>query len=570
MAGMIESQHLALSFKEIETATENFRTCIGKGGYGPVYKGELLIAGKLTAVAVKRLNDRLGQGLKEFLTEIQLLTGQEHPNVVSLLGYCDEGTEKIIVYEYAERGSLNRYIRPSDTAYCLTWLERLKICVGAACGLDHLHSHVGKHQSIIHRDIKSANILLDDKWVAKISDLGLSKLSLAGLDRSAVISHACGTPGYVEPEYIISGIVTKKSDVYSFGMVLFEVLCGRSCTVKEDDGLYLSAPMIKEYYKGKKLDEIVHPILRKQISTDCMYKFSRIAYRCLQDDRERRPSMHVVKKELEETLKIEMSRSGSLSIEAESTNTQPVIQPIVVPALQTSESEKTNAIAAAPTDTQPIGVPALQYNELRKITANFGFRSEIGEGTFGTVYFGHLSSGQAAAIKRLKQNGQTDKAFLAQVSKVSRLKHDNVIQMLGFCIDDDLRILAYEYAPKGSLRDILHARGRHVILTWSERVKIATGAAKGLEYLHGMEIIHRDIKSSNVLVFDDHVAKIGDFDLSDQTDISLPKVLTLVVMHLSTQASLSFKAIVTRICCILRCPRCCFDLLYPTMPKVLF
>ncbi|KAF5782626.1 putative protein kinase RLK-Pelle-CrRLK1L-1 family [Helianthus annuus] len=106
-----------------------------------------LIAGKLTAVAVKRLNDRLGQGLKEFLTEIQLLTSQEHPNLVSLLGYCDEGAEKIIIYEYAERGSLNRYIRPSDTAYCLTWLERLKICVGAACGLDHLHSHVGKHQA---------------------------------------------------------------------------------------------------------------------------------------------------------------------------------------------------------------------------------------------------------------------------------------------------------------------------------------------------------------------------------------------------------------------------------------
>ncbi|KAJ0871303.1 putative protein kinase RLK-Pelle-CrRLK1L-1 family [Helianthus annuus] len=402
MAGLIESQHLALSFKEIETATENFRTCIGKGGYGHVYKGELLIAGKLTAVAVKRLNDRLGQGLKEFLTEIQLLTGQEHPNVVSLLGYCDEGTEKIIVYEYAERGSLNRYIRPSDTAYCLTWLERLKICVGAACGLDHLHSHVGKHQSIIHRDIKSANILLDDKWVAKISDLGLSKLSLAGLDRSAVISHACGTPGYVEPEYITSGIVTKKSDVYSFGMVLFEVLCGRSCTVKEDDGLYLSAPMIKEYYKGRKLDEIVHPILRKQISTDCMYKFSRIAYRCLQDGRERRPPMHVVKKELEEMLKIELSRSGSLSIEAESTDTQPVIQPIVVPALQTSESEKSNSIVASPTDTQPIGVPALQLNELRKITANFGVKSIIGEGTFGTVYAGHLSSGQAAAIKRFK------------------------------------------------------------------------------------------------------------------------------------------------------------------------
>ncbi|KAL8240780.1 hypothetical protein R6Q59_014136 [Mikania micrantha] len=243
-------------------------------GYGRVYKGELLIAGKHTPVAVKRLNNNLGQGLIEFLTEIQLLADQVHQHIISLLGYCDEEKEKVIVYEYAERGSLDRYIRPSDTPYNLTWLERLEICVGAARGLDHLHNHVGKHQSIIHRDVKSANILLDEKWVAKVSDLGLSKLSFAGLDRSAVISHACGTPGYCEPEYIISGIVTKKSDVYSFGMVLFEVLCGRLCTVKEDDGLFLSAKLVKEYYKKSKLEEIVHPSLRNQMSSLSMNKFS--------------------------------------------------------------------------------------------------------------------------------------------------------------------------------------------------------------------------------------------------------------------------------------------------------
>ncbi|GKE27575.1 serine-threonine/tyrosine-protein kinase catalytic domain-containing protein [Tanacetum coccineum] len=128
-------------------------------------------------VAVKRLNDRSGQGLKEFLTEIQLLSGQQHPNLVSLVGYCDEGREMSIVYEYAERESLDWFIRCSSST-TLTWLQRLKICTNAARGLDHLHSHIGGHQTVIHSDIKSSNILIDENWVGKISGLGLSKLSV--------------------------------------------------------------------------------------------------------------------------------------------------------------------------------------------------------------------------------------------------------------------------------------------------------------------------------------------------------------------------------------------------------
>ncbi|GJX19725.1 serine-threonine/tyrosine-protein kinase catalytic domain-containing protein [Tanacetum coccineum] len=188
-------------------------------------------------VAVKRLNEQFGQGLKEFLTEIQLLSGQQHPNLISLVGYCDEGKEKSIVYEYAERGSLDQYIRRSrkPTSTTLTWLQRLKICADAARGLDHLHSHVGAHRTIIHRDIKSSNILIDENWVGKISDLGLSKLSVSGFGMSVIVSNGCGTQGYCEPKYYSTGFVTKKSDVYSFGVVLFEVLCGRLCLIDSDD-----------------------------------------------------------------------------------------------------------------------------------------------------------------------------------------------------------------------------------------------------------------------------------------------------------------------------------------------
>lgn len=295
-------QHLKIPFEDIEVATNNFKDCIGKGGYGYVYKGQLSVSGVITTVAVKRLNETLGQGFKEFLTEIDLLFGQHHPNVISLLGYCDDGKEKIIVYEYAERGSLDKYLRRSNRTR-LTWLKRLKICIDAARGLDHLHNHAGVHQTIIHRDIKSANILLDEKWVAKISDLGLSKLSLAGLDRSAVITNACGTRGYCEPEYRETCIVKKESDVYSFGMVLFEAICGRLCN--DDDGFLLSGKLAKEYYKSEKLDEIIDPSLKEQISSDSMRKFSKIAYKCLHNDREKRPGMDVVTEKLEKTLKIQ-------------------------------------------------------------------------------------------------------------------------------------------------------------------------------------------------------------------------------------------------------------------------
>ncbi|CAN6551151.1 unnamed protein product [Malus baccata var. baccata] len=185
---------------------------------------------------------------------------------------------------------------------------------------------------------------------------------------------------------------------------------------------------------------------------------------------------------------------------------------------------------AAPKDTQvvnilPIAVAAIPVDELKDLTDNFGTKSLIGEGSYGRVYHGVLKSGPAAAIKKLDSSKQPEREFLSQVSMVSRLKHENVVELVGYCIDGPLRLLAYEYAPKGSLHDILHGRkgvkGAQPgpVLSWVQRVKIAVGAARGLEYLHEKaqpHIIHRDIKSCNILLFDDDVAKIADFDLSNQ------------------------------------------------------
>ncbi|KAK1281399.1 Pto-interacting protein 1 [Acorus gramineus] len=192
---------------------------------------------------------------------------------------------------------------------------------------------------------------------------------------------------------------------------------------------------------------------------------------------------------------------------------------------------------APPVKVLPPAVPAIPVDELKEITDNFGTKALIGEGSYGRVYYGVLKSGRAAAIKKLDASKQPDQEFLAQVSMVSRLKHENVVELVGYSIDGS-RVLAYEFATMGSLHDILHdcrniktqkamnfsrkgVKGAQPgpVLSWAQRVKIAVGAARGLEYLHEKaqpHVIHRDIKSSNILLFDDDVAKIADFDLSNQ------------------------------------------------------
>ncbi|KAJ4868380.1 Protein kinase superfamily protein [Raphanus sativus] len=169
---------------------------------------------------------------------------------------------------------------------------------------------------------------------------------------------------------------------------------------------------------------------------------------------------------------------------------------------------------------EPISVPAIPADELSDVTDNYGSKALIGEGSYGRVFHGVTS-----AINKLDSSKQPDQEFLSQISMVSRLRHENGIALVGYIVDGPFRVLAYEYAPNGSLHDVLHGRKgvkgalRGPVMTWQQRVKIAVGAARGLKYLHekvNPQVNHRDIKSSNVLLFDDDVAKIGDFDLSNQ------------------------------------------------------
>ncbi|KAI3843530.1 hypothetical protein MKX03_018119 [Papaver bracteatum] len=186
------------------------------------------------------------------------------------------------------------------------------------------------------------------------------------------------------------------------------------------------------------------------------------------------------------------------------------------------------AKSGAPAKVLPIETPALSLDELNKLTGNFGSKTLVGEGSYGRVFRATLSSGQVAAIKKIDNSSsqEPDFDFAAQLSIVSRLKHENFVELLGYYLDANNRILAYQFATMGSLHDVLHGRkgvqGAEPgpVLSWNQRVKIAFGAAKGLEYLHEKvqpSIVHRDVRSSNVLLFDDFLAKMADFNLTNQS-----------------------------------------------------
>ncbi|XP_074581061.1 putative receptor-like protein kinase At1g49730 [Curcuma longa] len=210
------------TYKEIKKATENFSTVIGKGGFGTVYKAQFA-DGSITAV--KRMNKISKQGEEEFCREIELLARLHHRHLVALKGFCAERNERFLIYEYMENGSLKDHLH-SPGKNRLSWSTRLKIAVDVANALEYLHFYCDP--PLCHRDIKSSNILLDEKLVAKVADFGLAHASRNGaISFEPVNTDICGTPGYMDPEYVVTQELTQKSDIYSYGVLLLELVTGR-------------------------------------------------------------------------------------------------------------------------------------------------------------------------------------------------------------------------------------------------------------------------------------------------------------------------------------------------------
>nr|XP_034926705.1 probable leucine-rich repeat receptor-like protein kinase At5g49770 isoform X2 [Populus alba] len=282
------------SFDEITKSTNNFSEAnhIGSGGYGMVYRG-MLPTGQL--IAIKRCRQGSVQGGHEFNAEIEVLSRVHHKNVVNLLGFCFERGEQMLIYEFVRNGSLRDSLSGSSGIW-LDWRRRLKVALGAARGLAYLHELVNPR--IIHRDVKSANILLDECLNAKVADFGLSK----PMDNSELIlasTQVKGTMGYIDPEYQKTLLLTEKSDVYGFGVVLLELVSGRKPLER---GKYLVAEVSSSLDRKKdlyNLHELLDPSIRLDTMPKGLDKMVDLAMKCVQEKGRDRPTMGEVVKEIE-------------------------------------------------------------------------------------------------------------------------------------------------------------------------------------------------------------------------------------------------------------------------------
>ncbi|KAL1334339.1 hypothetical protein HN51_063268 [Arachis hypogaea] len=300
LSGLPEFSHLGwghwFTLRDLEVATNRFSkdNVIGEGGYGVVYQGKLING---SPVAVKKLLNNLGQAEKEFRVEVEAIGHVRHKNLVRLLGYCIEGTHRLLVYEYVNNGNLEQWLHGAMRQYgFLTWDARIKILLGTAKALAYLHEAI--EPKVVHRDIKSSNILIDDDFNAKISDFGLAKLLGAG--KSHITTRVMGTFGYVAPEYANSGLLNEKSDVYSFGVLLLEAITGRDPVDYSRPAAEVNlVDWLKMMVGNRRAEEVVDPNIETRPSTSALKRVLLTALRCVDPDSEKRPKMSQVVRMLE-------------------------------------------------------------------------------------------------------------------------------------------------------------------------------------------------------------------------------------------------------------------------------
>ncbi|KAI3698525.1 hypothetical protein L2E82_42140 [Cichorium intybus] len=304
---MDEGVSYYFSLAEIEAATSGFSKKIGKGSFGPVYYGKMK-DGK--EVAVKMMTDSTSHGAQQFVTEVALLSRIHHRNLVPLIGYCEEDHHRMLVYEYMHNGTLRDHIHDRVNKKHLDWRARLRIAEDSAKGLEYLHT--GCNPSIIHRDIKTSNILLDINMRAKVSDFGLSRQTEE--DLTHVSSVARGTVGYLDPEYYANQQLTEKSDVYSFGVVLLELISGRKPVSPEEYGADWSiVHWARSLIRKGDVVSIIDPTLKRDVKIESIWRIAEVAIQCVDQHGSSRPRMQEIILAIQDAITIEKGNDGKIT-----------------------------------------------------------------------------------------------------------------------------------------------------------------------------------------------------------------------------------------------------------------
>ncbi|CAI9100877.1 OLC1v1038064C1 [Oldenlandia corymbosa var. corymbosa] len=453
---ILQSRNLkCFSFSDLKKATRNFRrdTKLGEGRFGGVFKG-WIDENSLTAtksrtgihVAVKKIDLEDSEGSREWLAEVNYLGQLCHPHLIKLIGYCLEGEHRLLVYDYMPRGSLENHLFRRSNLQPLPWNLRLKVALGAAKGLAFLHS---AETNVIHRDFKTSNILLDSGFNAKISGFGVAKDGPTD-DESHVSTRVIGTYGYIAPEYVATGHLSSRSDVYGFGVVLLEMLSGRRTIDRSRSSEETSlVEWAKQYVTNKhKIFRILDNRLEGQYSPRAAYQVANLASRCTSMDPRSRPTMDEIVKELDDIQSYDNNAGKDV-----------IMIPDDAPRIEFSDAYAlvSNSVICyldQGTEDEMLQSPNLKrfsFPELKMAIPNFPHDNVLGEGHFrswtdeNSFAAANSGTGKAIALKSL-------------ITKVFRAIGNGWVQSSNF-------------QP----------------LTWSLRLKIALGAAKGLAFLHSAE-----------------------------------------------------------------------------------
>ncbi|PWA98899.1 protein kinase-like domain, Phloem protein 2-like protein [Artemisia annua] len=543
--------HLKIPLQDILSATNNFsdKYICGKDAFETYYEVQLLWSGELINIYAGRLNKERFDGDQQFWKEVSMLSSLKHKNLVSLVGFCDENGEKVIITRRETRGSLQQNL--SDPMK-LTWVRRLEITVGVAQALSYIHYDESRDFSIIHRNIKSSLIYLNDDWEPKLGDFIHSmKIKASEKHNSFNTDKVWSTDGYTDPTYEKTKSAHHKSDVYSFGIVMLELLCGRKSVIANDYNKYL-APLAITHYREEKLSEIIDWGLWKQIDSQSLNVFAEIAYDCLNEERSQRPDIDEIVSRLVKALELARENmpyqlfnheliqciSETFTTEGEfftfkvnilafklSSTTSNIVSPFLFNILRNPPiPAMPNKIMPSPKDD--LAHLKIPLESILSATNNFDAENLFITGVFGKSYKGQLLWSDELinilARRFNKERTEAEQEFWTEISMLASLKHKNVVSLVGFCDDNHEKIIIIKLETRYSLNNYL---SDPMLLTWVQRLKISVGLAHALSYIHYDErrdfsVIHRNIDSSRVLLNDEWEPKLCDFEHSMKIEAS--------------------------------------------------